>query len=251
MIAIKRHGDRGFVFSSLNDSEEMRSKAIEEYISHEKNISNFINNNKKTKNDVGFYHAVGVLIRKYETENPDDLKYVKERVRFIFDQKQGGLKKDTSKINYCDYCYVISAFSLNEISSISHSCWTYVWQCSNLSDTIVPFFLEKTNEEKEMIKKEGFYRVFGKILTQVLKNVNTSFWDEKRKKIPVDFSYNITIGLSGVFLLERGVHEAVGDLARKHVSSQIKTYIKGFSNPEKMRQLEELIVKKTVEDYNV
>ena len=102
-----------------------------------------------------------------------------------------------------------------------------------------------------MIKKEGFYRVFGKILTQVLKNVNTSFWDEKRKKIPVGFSYNITIGLSGVFLLERGVHEAVGDLARKHVSSQIKTYIKGFSNPEKMRQLEELIVKKTVEDYNV
>ena len=88
MIALKKYNDGGYVFSGLLDSDHLRENAIKEYLRHEAEIVNFINHNEKNKNDVVFYHSVGTLIKRYEPKNPDDLKYIKDRVRFIFDEKQ-------------------------------------------------------------------------------------------------------------------------------------------------------------------
>ena len=250
MIAINKHGEDGYIFSGLDDSIQKRNEAIQLYQRHEKDIIKFISVNGKKTNDIEFYHGVGQLIQKFETKNFDELKFIKQRVRFIFDENKGGLKKDTSKINYCDYAYEISKYELKKIKKITHSCWVYLWQCSSLTEIMIPFFLEKTDDEKSIIKNEGFIRPFGKILTKLLKNVNTQFWDNERKKIPISISYNLTYTFWKTFEMKRGTHEHIGDIAQNIISLNFKEYLMCYSDPSSFENFEKKIVKEVKLQYN-
>lgn len=252
MVAVKKHIGGGYVFSSLIDSEKKRQEAILLYDKHEKDILAFISANKKTSNDVGFYHSVGMLIRKHETKNADNLRYIKERVRYIFDENNGGLKKDTGKINYCDYCYELSKFKLGEVEGITHSCWVYLFQCSSLSNVLFDFVLGKSDEEKKLIKIEGLHRSMGKFLTLVLKNVNTEYWSSERKKIPISFSYTLAKGLFDCFdMKNRAVHPKVGDTASQIISSTFGEYLSCFSDQKNFSDYIDFVINKTKKDLKL
>ena len=246
MIAIKKHGEDSYIFSGLDDSIQKRNEAIQLYQKHEKEILNFISVNGKKTNDIGFYYGVGKLIQRFETKNVDELKFIKQRVRFVFDENNGGLKKDTGKINYCDYCHELSKHKLEDIVSITHSCWVYLFQCSSLSSILFDFVLEKSDEEKKLIKVEGFHRSMGKFLTLVLKNVNTEYWGSERKKIPISFSYTLAKGLFDCFdMKDRSIHPKVGDTASRIVGSTFSEYLRCFSEQKNLSDYVGFVIDET------
>lgn len=252
MIALKKYNDGGYVFSGLLDSDHLRENAIKEYLRHEAEIVNFINHNEKNKNDVVFYHSVGTLIKRYEPKNPDDLKYIKDRVRFIFDEKQGGLKNDTSKINYCNYCYELAKFKLKDVEKITHSCWVYLFQCSSLTNILFSFILSRNEKEKKLIKLEGFHRPLGKILTLVLKNINTKYWDNERKEIPVSFSYNLLCRLFEVFdMKNRDVHIKTAEVVKAVIKTNFKKYLECLSDEKKLSNYIEFVVNETKKELKL
>ncbi len=252
MIAIKKHVEGGYVFSGLDDSIQKRNEAIQLYQKHEKDILKFININEKKTNDIEFYYGIGELIKKFETKNFDELKFIKQRVRFVFDENNGGLKKDTSKINYCDYCHELSKHKLKDIKSITHSCWVYLFQCSSISSILFDFVLEKSDKEKKLIKIEGFHRPMGKFLTLVLKNVNTEYWSNDRKKIPVSFSYALAKGLFNYFdMKNRAVHPKVGDTASQTISSTFSEYLRCFSDQKNLSDYISFVIDKTKKDLEL
>jgi hypothetical protein len=253
IIAIKETKEGFFEYSSIEGSDNEREIAKLDYYNRKKSILNFIDLNKSKVNNIEFYYALGELIKNFAKNNNiknNDLKYLKQSTRIIFDENRAGLlRKDAKNINYCDYSYKLTEFPKEEIFKITHTCWVYLWQCANQTDVVIPFFLKKSDNEKSLTKNEGFIRPFGKILTRLLKNVNTEYWSNERKSIPFSVAYNITKKLWENLDMKRPKHVEIGSLAKEIISEEFKNYLKCFSNPELFLNFENSIVKNTVSRY--